>query len=155
MLYVSHNAWVSHHVWVSHHASMSFSHIHSFKLPNSVYLTTPVILAKAQLSLPSFVTHFTEFAQDLRFACGITREMTSRIWCPGEFWEAGIPCRSSRVVDTFEQLLGGEELYHYHSKLMMKEVLLLMIVIIGVPIHPGWNRRSACLAPGLWLLVPS
>ena len=33
------------------------------------------------------------------------------------------PCsRSRRVVDTFEQLLGGEELYHYHSKLMMKEV---------------------------------
>lgn len=29
--------------------------------------------------------------------------------------------RSRRVVDTFEQLLGGEELYHYHSKLMMKE----------------------------------
>merc|ERR1719400_237414 len=29
--------------------------------------------------------------------------------------------RSSRVVSTFEQLLGGEELYHYHSKLMMKE----------------------------------
>ena len=25
-------------------------------------------------------------------------------------------------MDTFEQLLGGEELYHYHSKLMMKEV---------------------------------
>ena len=50
---------------------------------------------------------------------------------------AGIPCRSSRVVDTFEQLLGGEELYHYHSKLMMKEVLLLMIVMIDVPIHPG------------------
>ena len=31
--------------------------------------------------------------------------------------------RSRKVVDTFEQLLGGEELYHYHSKLMMKEVL--------------------------------
>ena len=30
--------------------------------------------------------------------------------------------RSRKVVDTFEQLLGGEELYHYHSKLMMKEV---------------------------------
>merc|ERR1712156_1095450 len=29
--------------------------------------------------------------------------------------------RSRKVVDTFEQLLGGEELYHYHSKLMMKE----------------------------------
>merc|ERR1712211_114663 len=29
--------------------------------------------------------------------------------------------RSRKVVDTFEQLLGGEELYHYHSKLMMKQ----------------------------------
>ena len=28
------------------------------------------------------------------------------------------------MVDTFEQLLGGEELYHYHSKLMMKEVII-------------------------------
>ena len=30
--------------------------------------------------------------------------------------------RSQRVVTTFEALLGGEEFYHYHSKLMMKEV---------------------------------
>ena len=29
------------------------------------------------------------------------------------------------MVDTFEQLLGGEELYHYHSKLMMKEVMTM------------------------------
>jgi len=34
---------------------------------------------------------------------------------------ADMVSRSSRVVNTFEQLLGGEELYHYHSKLMMKE----------------------------------
>ena len=34
------------------------------------------------------------------------------------------------MVDTFEQLLGGEELYHYHSKLMMKEVLLLLMLMI-------------------------
>ena len=29
--------------------------------------------------------------------------------------------RSERVVTTFEELLGSGELYHYHSKLMMKE----------------------------------
>jgi len=29
--------------------------------------------------------------------------------------------RSRRVVSTFEALLGGEEVYHYHTKLMMKE----------------------------------
>ena len=28
---------------------------------------------------------------------------------------------SFQVVGTLEQLLGGWELYHYHSKLMMKE----------------------------------
>ena len=27
-----------------------------------------------------------------------------------------------KVAGTLEQLLGGYELYHYHSKLMMKEV---------------------------------
>ena len=55
--------------------------------------------------------------------------MTSQIWCPGDFKvrclsKPKILARSSRVVSTFEQLLGGEELYHYHSKLMMKEVSL-------------------------------
>ena len=29
--------------------------------------------------------------------------------------------RSEKVVNTFEELLGCGELYHYHSKLMMKE----------------------------------
>ena len=29
--------------------------------------------------------------------------------------------RSEKIVTTFEELLDGEELYHYHSKLMMKE----------------------------------
>ena len=28
----------------------------------------------------------------------------------------------TQVAGTLEQLLGGYELYHYHSKLMMKEV---------------------------------
>jgi len=28
--------------------------------------------------------------------------------------------RSRRVVDTMQELLGGQEIYHYHSKLMMK-----------------------------------
>src|SRR5262245_60691206 len=32
----------------------------------------------------------------------------------------GALCRSRRVVDSMEQLLGGE-VYHYHSKLMLKE----------------------------------
>ena len=30
-----------------------------------------------------------------------------------------------KVAGTLEALLGGYELYHYHSKLMMKEVFLL------------------------------
>jgi len=33
----------------------------------------------------------------------------------------GLAARSRKVVGTLEQLLGGWELYHYHSKLMMKE----------------------------------
>ena len=33
----------------------------------------------------------------------------------------GVAARSRKVVNTLEQLLGGQELYHYHSKLMMKE----------------------------------
>ena len=40
--------------------------------------------------------------------------------------------RSSRLVNTFEQLLGGEELYHYHSKLMMKEVMVMVMVTMMV-----------------------
>ena len=43
------------------------------------------------------------------------------------------PCsRSRKVVDTFEQLLGGEELYHYHSKLMMKEVNFTQMMLIDM-----------------------
>ena len=38
--------------------------------------------------------------------------------------------RSSRLVNTFEQLLGGEELYHYHSKLMMKEVVCTTMMVM-------------------------
>ena len=34
------------------------------------------------------------------------------------------------MVNTFEQLLGGEELYHYHSKLMMKEVVDMMMMVL-------------------------
>ena len=33
----------------------------------------------------------------------------------------GVAARSRKVVNTLEKLLGGQELYHYHSKLMMKE----------------------------------
>ena len=33
----------------------------------------------------------------------------------------GVAARSRKVVSTLEKLLGGQELYHYHSKLMMKE----------------------------------
>jgi len=33
----------------------------------------------------------------------------------------GVVARSRKVAGTLEQLLGGEEIYHYHSKLMMKE----------------------------------
>ena len=41
------------------------------------------------------------------------------------------------MVNTFEQLLGGDELYHYHSKLMMKEVVLLMLGTMIDVGHPG------------------
>ena len=52
-------------------------------------------------------------------------------WTFGDFLEVGIHSRSSRVVNTFEQLLGGEELYHYHSKLMMKEVVdMIMLMMV-------------------------
>ena len=80
--------------------------------------------------------------------------------------------RSRKVVDTFEQLLGGEELYHYHSKLMMKEVLnsnwslvkmnfskianymkltnsKRMIIVTTL----GRDRWAACVASRLWILV--
>jgi len=33
----------------------------------------------------------------------------------------GVAARSRKVAGTLQQLLGGYELYHYHSKLMMKE----------------------------------
>jgi hypothetical protein len=33
----------------------------------------------------------------------------------------GLAARTRKVVGTLEQLLGGRELYHHHSKLMMKE----------------------------------
>jgi len=33
----------------------------------------------------------------------------------------GVASRSRKVAGTLEQLLGGHEIYHYHSKLMMKE----------------------------------
>lgn len=33
----------------------------------------------------------------------------------------GMLVRSHRVASTMEQLMGGDEIYHYHSKLMMKE----------------------------------
>ena len=29
--------------------------------------------------------------------------------------------RSTKVAGTMQNLLGGDEIYHYHSKLMMKE----------------------------------
>ncbi len=32
----------------------------------------------------------------------------------------GMVCRSARVVEATEKLL-GEEVYHYHSKIMLKE----------------------------------
>lgn len=35
----------------------------------------------------------------------------------------GIVARSQKVAGTMQSLLGGDELYHYHSKLMMKEPL--------------------------------
>ena len=72
-------------------------------------------------------------------------------------------------MSTFEQLLGGEELYHYHSKLMMKEVSPGQYQpqegeenLVYVPdkkddtywcVVSGRDRRSARLAPGLRLLV--
>ena len=34
---------------------------------------------------------------------------------------SGMVARSEKIAGTMETLLGGEEIYHYHSKLMMKE----------------------------------
>ena len=34
---------------------------------------------------------------------------------------SGLVARSEKIAGTMEMLLGGEEIYHYHSKLMMKE----------------------------------
>jgi hypothetical protein len=50
----------------------------------------------------------------------------------------GLAARSERVIDTMEQMLGGE-VYHYHSKLTAKE-----------PLDGG----RLGMAPGLRLLVP-
>ena len=80
--------------------------------------------------------------------------------------------RSRKVVDTFEQLLGGEELYHYHSKLMMKEVMNSIWSLLKMNcskivnymkltnskrminmITPGRDGRAACVASRLWILV--
>jgi hypothetical protein len=37
-----------------------------------------------------------------------------------------------QVAGTMQALLGGEEIYHYHSKLMMKEVASLIISCLGL-----------------------
>jgi hypothetical protein len=37
--------------------------------------------------------------------------------------------RSPRVVYTLRDLLGGHELYHYHTKLMMKEATVMPIIV--------------------------
>ena len=34
---------------------------------------------------------------------------------------SGLVARADKIAGTMETLLGGEEIYHYHSKLMMKE----------------------------------
>ena len=33
---------------------------------------------------------------------------------------SGVISRSEKIAGTMEALLGGEEIYHYHAKLMMK-----------------------------------
>jgi hypothetical protein len=39
----------------------------------------------------------------------------------------GMVSRSKRVVHTMRDLLGGHELYHYHSKLMMKDAQVVKV----------------------------
>ncbi len=50
----------------------------------------------------------------------------------------GVIARSERIVESVTRLV-GDEVYHYHSKLMLKE---------------PESRRRLGLASGLWLLVP-
>jgi len=37
-----------------------------------------------------------------------------------------------QVAGTMQALLGGEEIYHYHSKLMMKEVAIFNNQLLGL-----------------------
>jgi hypothetical protein len=69
-----------------------------------------------------------------------------------------------QVAGTMQALLGGEEIYHYHSKLMMKEVAIFNNqlfgtgsadpTITGSDPDAGQDGRGPSVAPGLWLLVP-
>ena len=54
--------------------------------------------------------------------------------------------RSEKVAGTMEQLLGGGEVYHYHTKLMMKEAHTGGSFVwhqdygyIGVWVHTAWG----------------
>ena len=67
--------------------------------------------------------------------------------------------RSEKVAGTMEQLLGGGEVYHYHTKLMMKEAHTGGSFVwhqdygyIGVWVHTawGWGGGVFCLSPRLY-----
>ena len=38
-----------------------------------------------------------------------------------QYFEINVFHRSTKIAGTMQNLLGGDEIYHYHSKLMMKE----------------------------------
>lgn len=52
---------------------------------------------------------------------GTGREPKVLLWCYCGNDVLGLVPRCEKVVSTCEQLLGGDELYHYHTKIMMKD----------------------------------
>lgn len=86
------------------------------------------IIVRGLLSPPEVerLRHCMENSEDIkRHAYGRNdgkgRQSKLCIWNFAGNDVTGVVARSQKVAGTMQQLLGGDEIYHYHSKLMMKE----------------------------------